>query len=192
MSSTYHHGNLKRALVRAARAQVADRGAASLNLRALARTVGVTHPAVYRHFSNKEALLEAVAEQGFEELAAALTQAVDKNQDGTQPTLQALTRAYVDFAAANPELTRVMFALVPAEARARNPGLYAATKKAYAELLKSVGGKGSEGVHGVVVWAMVHGLAQLTVGKQLDSLNDPRQRDAIIERAAEVIGKGLR
>ena len=76
MSGDYHHGDLKNALVRSARAQIAEGGAAALNLRALAREVGVTHPAVYRHFASKEVLLEAVAQEGFEELADALHKSI--------------------------------------------------------------------------------------------------------------------
>lgn len=186
----YHHGNLKNALVEAALAQVSREGAASLNLRALARSLGVTHPAVYRHFANKEALLEAVAQHGFETLATTLEDAVAETS--SEETLEALITAYVGFAAAHPELSRVMFALVSAQARADNPELYAATKKAYAVLLSSIGETpGGEQVRGPVVWALVHGLAQLTVEKQLDKLGDPEQRSVIIKKAAEVIRKGL-
>ena len=133
-SGNYHHGNLKNALVRAARAQISQEGAASLNLRAVARAVGVTHPAAYRHFADKEALLEAVAQGGFDELADALHESIEENKGGLEPTLHALAHAYIYFALENPELARVMFALIPAEARMKNKELYAASKRAYTAL----------------------------------------------------------
>ena len=87
MGSDYHHGDLKNTLVRSARAQIASGGAAALNLRALAREVGVTHPAVYRHFASKEVLLEAVAQEGFNELADGLHESVARGEGGLEPTL---------------------------------------------------------------------------------------------------------
>src|SRR5688572_20036386 len=101
--SSYHHGDLKRTLVHAAREQLAQEGADSLNLRALARKLGITHPAVYRHFADKEALLEAVAEQGFEEFTAALGGALELGFPDYQSKLRALVAAYIDFAVAHPE-----------------------------------------------------------------------------------------
>lgn len=191
MSSDYHHGDLKRTLVRAARAQIAQGGAAALNLRALAREVGVTHPAVYRHFADKEALLEAVAQEGFSELADALHESVRDGQ-GLEPTLYALAHAYIGFALEHSELTRVMFALIPADARMKNEALYAASKRAYMALIQSVEHLGGDSfVDSAVVWATLHGLAKLTIEKQVPKLTDPAQREGVVARAVSVLAKGL-
>lgn len=191
-SANYHHGDLKNALVRAARARIAEKGAASLNLRAVARVVGVTHPAAYRHFADKEALLEAVAQEGFDELADALRESVEGSEEGLEPTLFALANAYLNFAVSNPELTRVMFALIPAEARMKNERLYAASKRAYTTLTTSVEGlEGDTSTDSAVVWALLHGLAKLTIEKQVPLLEDSAKRKAVVVRAVGVLAKGL-
>ena len=190
-SATYHHGDLKNALVRAARVQIAEKGAASLNLRAVARVLGVTHPAAYRHFANKEALLEAVAQEGFDELADALHKSVE-GEKGLERTLYALADAYLNFALENPELTRVMFALIPAEARMKNERLYAASKRAYTALTTSVETlRGDTSTDSAVVWALLHGLAKLTIEKQVPLLEDAAKRRAVVMRAVGVLAKGL-
>jgi AcrR family transcriptional regulator len=70
--ATYHHGDLRRALVDAALALVQERGAEGFTLREAARRVGVSQTAPYRHFETKEALLAAVAEEGFTTLLGIL------------------------------------------------------------------------------------------------------------------------
>ena len=162
-----------------------------MNLRALAREVGVTHPAVYRHFADKEALLEAVAQEGFSELADALHESVRGGQE-LESTLYALAHAYIGFALKHPELTRVMFALIPAEARMKNEALYAASKRAYMALIQSVEHLGGDSfVDSAVVWATLHGLAKLTIEKQVPKLTDPAQREGVVARAVSVLAKGL-
>ncbi len=191
-SANYHHGDLKNALIRAARAQIVNKGAASLNLRALARALGVTHPAVYRHFASKEVLLEAVAKEGFEELADALHESVARGEGGLEPTLHALANAYLHFAVTNPELTRVMFALISAEARINNEPLYAASKRAYTALTASVEGlEGDTPVDSAVVWATLHGLATLTIEEQVPLLADSDKIERVVDRAVSVLSKGL-
>ena len=187
---SYHHGNLKDALIRAAHEQIEEAGAASLNLRALARELGVTHPAVYRHFKDKDALLEAVAQQGFEELAEALH--ASSEGGGLEHLLQTRTEAYMNFALQNPECLRVMFALIPAEARMKNEALYAASKRAYAALLDMVEGvEGDPYINSAVVWATLHGLTILTIEKQIPKLVDKAERAEVVAQAVAVLQKGL-
>lgn len=111
--AAYHHGDLRRTLVRIARDQIAESGAHAVSLASLARLAGVSQPAPYRHFADRNALLEAVTTEGFEEFTAALTAAaVAGRRDGA---LKAMALAYVAFGEANIELYRLMFAsrLVP-------------------------------------------------------------------------------
>lgn len=104
----YHHGDLRRELLRVAREAVACHGAEAVSLSALARRAGVSQPASYRHFSDRTTLLEAVAAEAFEEFTRSLTEAVV----GLKPAdaLKAMARAYVSFGEANIELYRLMFA----------------------------------------------------------------------------------
>src|SRR3954467_7888924 len=103
----YHHGDLSRALVEAARRILETEGPAALSLRAVAREAGVSPAAPYHHFKDKGELLEAVANEGWAQLGAEVATA-----RGAAPcTKTALTDigvAYVKFARANPALYRVM------------------------------------------------------------------------------------
>jgi AcrR family transcriptional regulator len=188
--TSYHHGDLKNALIAAALEQIEKQGVASLNLRALAKTVGVTHPAVYRHFSDKETLLLAVAQRGFEELAERLEQASEAR--GKTERLRAIAHAYIGYALEHPELCRVMFTHVSAEARMSHEGLYAASKRAFAVLVESTkDSKGDYRINSAVVWAMLHGLAELVVQKQMPILAEEKQRDKVIDKAVSVLSKGI-
>ena len=97
--STYHHGELRPALLRAAGKILEKEGRDAVSLRDLARRAGVSHNAPYRHFADREALVAALAEEGFATLLAAL--------EGKAWREQAL--AYVRFALANPERFQLMF-----------------------------------------------------------------------------------
>ena len=97
--ATYHHGDLRPALLRAAAKILEKEGSDAVSLRDLARRAGVSHTAPYRHFPDRRALLAALAEEGFAQLAAEL--------EGRPWREQAV--AYVRFAIANPERFRLMF-----------------------------------------------------------------------------------
>lgn len=98
--STYHHGDLRPALLAAAAQALEKDGPDGISLRELARRAGVSHTAPYRHFADRQALLAALAEEGFATLAAEL--------DGKPWRDQAV--AYVRFALAHPARFRLMFA----------------------------------------------------------------------------------
>jgi AcrR family transcriptional regulator len=103
----YHHGDLSRALVQAARRILENEGPAALSLRAVAREAGVSPAAPYHHFKDKGELLEAVANEGWAQLGAEVAAA-----RGAAPcnktALTDIGVAYVRFARANPALYRVM------------------------------------------------------------------------------------
>ena len=96
----YHHGDLRRVLLDAAVAAIAERGAAALSLRDLARRAGVSHAAPTHHFRDKAGLLTAVAAEGFALLGTALAEADDFAATGV---------AYVRFATTHPGHFAVMF-----------------------------------------------------------------------------------
>ena len=157
----YHHGDLRRELLRAAREAITSHGAAAISLSALARLVGVSQPASYRHFPDRTALLEAVAAEVFEEFARALTEAVA----GLRPAdaLTAMALAYVSFGEANIELYRLMFAsrLTP---EAKTGGdLDEASERAFG-LLRSAMAAISPALTDTSVylaWSQLHGLVML-------------------------------
>src|SRR5258707_1216881 len=106
----YHHGDLRRALIDAARVLVEREGRQALTLRAAARMAGVSQAAPYRHFPDKNALLAAVAEDGVRALAAWLRGAAARHEGDPLARLQALGVAYVTFAVTSTAHFRVMFA----------------------------------------------------------------------------------
>lgn len=106
---TYHHGNLRSALLERAWAVVDAEGADALSLRQLARDIGVSHGASARHFRDKQALLDALALQGFERLNTALADAAASSSSFAE-RFRAVADAYIAFAVAHPALLGVMYA----------------------------------------------------------------------------------
>ncbi|MER6054949.1 TetR/AcrR family transcriptional regulator [Streptomyces albidoflavus] len=106
----YHHGNLRTDLLDAAERSLRARGAEQLSLRDLARDVGVSHAAPRRHFADRRALLDALAESGFRRLGEQLRAAVDEigDEDDLPARLHAFASAYVRFATENAALTELM------------------------------------------------------------------------------------
>jgi len=106
----YHHGDLRAALIDAAVRHIAARGTENLSLRALAREIGVSPTASYRHFPSRAALLAALATQGFEALAARMLAA--KAGARAYDRLLDIGVAYVDYACADPVRYQLMFGAV--------------------------------------------------------------------------------
>ena len=126
----YHHGNLREALLGAAARALEVGGAGSLTLRELSRELGVSHASPRRHFADKQALLDALARRGFEQLGAITARAAkDRGEDFTARLIR-LARAYVGFALKHPALFGLMF-----EAKHRAdapPGLLEASERTFA------------------------------------------------------------
>lgn len=127
LSRSYHHGNLRAELLDTAVAQLRNAGTEELSLRALARSIGVSQTAPYRHFSDKSELLAAMATRGYKELVAALREAAAGAGEDPDERMVAVAHAYVDYAAENPQLFKLMFgpAVQPA---ARYPELREASR----------------------------------------------------------------
>ena len=110
MKRPYHHGDLRSALLDAAERALESDDSEGLSLRELSRELGVSNTAPRRHFANKQALLDALALEGFERLGAALNRAVaDRRQDFDTRMIK-LARAYVRWAMKHSALIRLMFA----------------------------------------------------------------------------------
>src|SRR5256885_9663568 len=105
----YHHGDLRHALIQAGLQLLTEGGAASLDLRKVARKVGVSHSASYHHFPDKQSLIAAINEEGFHHLAQAIQDELGNVPDAPLEQLQGIARAYLLFAQENPWLMREMF-----------------------------------------------------------------------------------
>lgn len=108
-NKSYHHGNLRAELLEAAINQLRETSAEDLSLRALARSVGVSQTAPYRHFSDKGELLAAMATRGYRALFQALNTTSQRTGDSPSEQLFAFAHTYVSYAADNPSLFKLMF-----------------------------------------------------------------------------------
>ena len=159
--SSYHHGALRPALIAAARALLDEGGPDAVGLREAARRVGVSATATYRHFKDKEALLAALAVEGFREFGAALAAS-----DRAPEPLPAMGAAYIDFALAKPGMFRLMFSPLLA-ARRDDEELQAAARAAFATLARGVGARADAPAEpqipaaAIAAWSLVHGLSHL-------------------------------
>ncbi|WP_296596115.1 TetR/AcrR family transcriptional regulator [Phenylobacterium sp.] len=129
LRDTYRHGNLRAEAVRVAYELATADGAGALSLRRVADSVGVAHRSLYNHFADREALVDAVAEQGFLDLADALRPA---------QSLADYVRAYVTFALRRPQLYALMKSRPHATMKDR-PELQAAVHLSIAEAMRLFG-----------------------------------------------------
>ena len=109
----YHHGELREALLETAETLLQEDGPSGLSLRKVGRQLGVTPGAPYRHFEDKDALLAALATEGFRKLRAAILGGQEGSVDG-QERLRRAGVGYLSFASSHPELFRLMFGWMPA------------------------------------------------------------------------------
>ncbi|MEL6348677.1 MAG: TetR/AcrR family transcriptional regulator [Myxococcota bacterium] len=162
-----HHGNLRAALLEAALGEIADGRAEKLSLRAVARRAGVSAGAPYHHFSDKRALLAAVAREGFSQLVAAQDALAVPDPERH---LFAMASTYVRFAAAHATHYRVMFGVRADEVEGpEGEALAQAAQGAFGRLCSAIGAvspalDAAEVRHrGVLVWSLAHGSVQVIV-----------------------------
>jgi AcrR family transcriptional regulator len=196
----YHHGDLRRALIEAALDLIASEGPRAISLREVARRAGVTHAAPYRHFPSREALLAAVAEEGFHALRGAMLDRMQDADSDSLARLQASGIAYVRFAVDHPSHFRVMFGaeLVGQDSY---PKLTEAGRAAYAVLVEAIEACQKAGVVreaasaelSLSAWALVHGLAMLLVDGQLrDAVPDSQAAEELARLTTSALQVGLR
>ena len=165
---TYHHGDLERALLDASITLIAKKGADAFTLREVARQVGVSHAAVYRHFADKAAMLEAIAVEGYHQLAERLRHVIARvPRAQVEKRLLLIGASYVMFAVEQEPRFRVMTR--PRLEELRSPELDAAIDAALGVLI----GVAQEGVeagllrkappveHAVRVYVFAYGYASL-------------------------------
>jgi AcrR family transcriptional regulator len=195
----YHHGDLRHALIQAGLELLSEGGAAAFDLRKVARKAGVSHAAPYRHFPDKRALVAAINAQGFRQLAEQIQARLREAPDQAFEQLQAIASAYVQFAEAHPWLMREMFSGLTVEHEAF-PELSAASKAVftlYMEVIKQGQGQGSiiEGEPTAlsgVLWALLHGVAMLTIEQQMRPATDgPGGTERVTRFSVQLLYEGL-
>lgn len=192
----YHHGDLRAALIQSALGLLRDEGPDSLTLRGVARAAGVSQAAPYRHFTDRRALVAAVAEAGFRMLQSAMLQAVQKAEG--RLGLKQVAIAYVQFGHEHPAEYRIMFG--PEVARHDElPDLRETSSAVLGfvqvgiEQLQAAGliGPGDPAAMAATTWSMLHGLVMLSldgqtagVGLSLDQLVNETTRIMMFGMAA--------
>ena len=201
-SSSYHHGNLRAALVETGLEMAREAGPEGVALREVARRVGVSHNAAYRHFADRDELLTEIAHRAMDRLAARMQERIAAVVDESEVArarrrLSEVGRAYVEFALEEPGLFRVAFSSKSEAAGEEAPGArvdvgpYGLLTEVLDELVE-VGyldpsrRLGSD----VACWAAVHGFAQLCLDGPVGLL--PLEvRDAALDRLLETVERGL-
>jgi AcrR family transcriptional regulator len=174
-SRPYHHGDLRRALIDAARRLLEQEGPTALSLRAVAREAGVSPAAPYHHFKDKGELLDAVAHEGWEMLNVALTQA-RAEAVSVREKMAALGVAYVCFARDNPSLYRVMYdgsrdkEDLPTHLRMQDDSAYCQVRDTLVEAGADPTDEVALELATTAAWCAAHGLAEMASFKQFDTL----------------------
>ena len=210
---TYHHGNLRAALVETGLSIARESGPEGVALREVARRVGVSHNAAYRHFADRDELLGEISHRAMARLTAAMRARIaalpegDDAMAGARARLDQIGRAYVEFALAEPGLFRVAFAgkahsagspavgPPPADGQPGDgqpgDGPYGLLNAALDDLvdvgyLDPARRPGSE----VACWAAVHGFAELCLDGPLRLLPSDL-REAALSRLLDTVERGL-
>ena len=173
---TYHHGDLRKALIEAGLAIVDREGIEAVSLRAVARRASVSHSAPYHHFAHKAELLAAIAAAGFDRMVAVIGQVASEiPMRSSLDRLRAVGTGYLRFALAQPGVFRLMFRpelTHPAD----HPLLQEAEARAFGTLLATIVKCQQLGelpatdprLMAAACWSTVHGLAELHVEKVLN------------------------
>lgn len=198
MENPYHHGDLKNALIAAGIKLLAESGIEGLSLRKLAREVGVSHNAPYMHFADKEAVLAAIAQQGFQILG----EAIEEGQraaagDSIDMRLMAAARSYVTFALAHPNHLLVMFGNF---ATSDYPELVQISHASFHKLVQIM----VEGRHSgtlreyepeqlaLLFWMNIHGLSALFIAQKIPQyVRQGLTDEELIQRSVRMICSGI-
>lgn len=181
--STYHHGDLKNALIQAGLDVLVEEGADGLSLRKVASRAGVSHSAPYAHFTDKQALIAAISTEGFRQLQSALDAAERAGGSDPAARLVEVAWAYARFALDNRDWFKVMFSGLLENERAY-PDFVAVSHDNFARFQQQVEGyqqagllrPGPPDVTALSLWSLVHGFVSLLLERQISS--------AILDRMA--------
>src|ERR1700746_997684 len=160
--NTYHHGDLRDALVQAALREAEQGGPEAISIKALAKQLGVSQPAPYRHFADREALFHAVTAEAFRQFNTVLRAAIDKPSKRSK--LSRFAQAALDFGLRRNGIYRLMFASRTMACAAADSELHIAAHETFVLLVESfeapkVGLLREQ--HALQIWAALHGVVML-------------------------------
>ena len=175
IKESYHHGDLRHTIIIEALAWIDRENIYSLSLRKIARRIGVSHNAPYRHFPDKESLLVEIAEIGFKQLHQALQQAIDESSGDAKAKLENIGVAYVEYALNNQAYYRVMFGDGCLGDSQKYPQLEQISAATFNILVNAIEVGQAEAMFNdqdsqqlaSVCWSLVHGISLLAIDNQL-------------------------
>ncbi|WP_037347564.1 TetR/AcrR family transcriptional regulator [Sciscionella sediminilitoris] len=190
---SYHHGNLRTALLDAAERGLREHGADQLSLRDLAREIGVSHAAPRRHFADRQTLLDTLAENGFLRLADILGSALAEAADEFPARVRAGVTAYAHFATDNAALLELMYT---SKHRRDAPRIAEAAGRVFGLLIGLIEQGQADGALapgdpeqiGLVLYATVHGLTTMINGDMIAG----ELLDELVETAVAQFLRGAR
>jgi AcrR family transcriptional regulator len=173
-SKTYHHGDLKNALIKGGVEILSKEGVAGLSLRKVAQHVGVSHNAPYSHFPDKQSLIAAISTEGFKQLYSALDAIISSYPDDSKRQLQECAWAYVQFAINNTDTFKIMFSGV-LEKDKEYPALVEISYKTFNRVVDMVRAcqeaallrAATPELTAVAVWGLIHGIVSLLLEGQI-------------------------
>jgi AcrR family transcriptional regulator len=188
---SYHHGDLRNALLQAALLLVQEKRSTHFSLRDLAERVGVTQSALYRNFTDLDELLSTLCHDGFDAFGKAERQMMAKTSD-PWARLRGLIRVYVHFATNNPAYFRIMFDSGFAN-RPENIGRARPTFQYLVDVIAEIDcTRDGAFEKAVAIWASMHGLSALMLSGQLGAvLKKPARATRLEQTVAELIMRGL-
>jgi AcrR family transcriptional regulator len=179
----YHHGDLRVALIETGLKKLEESSAESLSLREIAREIGVSATAIYRHFPDKDSLLSALAAEGLAQLAREQKAA---GKAGGKEGFTEMGRAYVRFAIRNPALFRLIYSSLPSAKDPANAGPENTPGLLLRQSIAELAGPGATDAQYraalLRAWSLVHGLAMLILSGQIA----PKDIDQLINEVVSV------
>jgi AcrR family transcriptional regulator len=185
----YHHGDLREALIVATRRLVMERGAENFTLADACRVAGVTTAAPYRHFRNKQQILEEIASRGFEELRAKAVAVAAEKGAGSLEAIIAMGQAYVAFAINETAVFRLMFGQEPSLKKSEH--VAGTGHECFTNLIEQITlycqknrVRGDALEIALRLWTFVHGAASLMIDKDYLEIAPQLDVDSLIAKAA--------
>ena len=189
---TYHHGDLRDALVQAALQEAEQGGPEAISLKALAKKLGVSQPAPYRHFADREALLEAVTAEAFRQFNVILRDLVDR--PSKQSKLSRFAQATLAFGLQRNGIYRLMFASRTMASAAKGGELHKAAMETLALLIESLEAP-AVGLlrerQAMKIWASLHGVVMLAEQGLLTGQVGGASREELVEDIVQDAKLGL-
>jgi AcrR family transcriptional regulator len=184
--NTYHHGDLRDALVQAALQQVELGGPEAISISALARKLGVSQPAPYRHFADREALLAAVTAEAFRQFSATLRESIRKPSKRSK--LSRLAQATLAFGLGRNGIYRLMFASRIMACAPKDDELHDAARETFDLVLEALEAP-AVGLlrerHALQIWASLHGVVMLAEQGLLTGQAAHMTREELVEDIVE-------